>query len=142
MIFSQDRNELRQMYRDAWRKQQNGEVLSPLDAQIAAVVDDHPEYHEFVQKGDQDEDFTGDGGVTNPYLHMGMHLALREQVSVDRPAGVRQVFERLAARRGDSLAAEHEMMEVLAVMLWETQSAGQTFDERDYVERLKRLTRP
>ena len=32
------------MYADAWRKAQGAEVLSPLDAQIAKVIEDHPEY--------------------------------------------------------------------------------------------------
>ena len=44
MIFGQDRNELRQMYADAWQKRVAGKVLSPLEAQIAQVVEEHPEY--------------------------------------------------------------------------------------------------
>ena len=42
MIFGQDRNELRRMYADAWRKQVDGQVLSPLEAQIARIVGFHP----------------------------------------------------------------------------------------------------
>ena len=46
MIFGQDRNELRQMYVDAWRKRRDQQPLSPLESHIADVVELHPEYHE------------------------------------------------------------------------------------------------
>ena len=42
MIFGQDRNELRKMYADAWQKLSNEQPMSPLEAQIAAVVTWHP----------------------------------------------------------------------------------------------------
>ena len=84
MIFGQDRNELRRMYADAWQKHQDGAVLSPLEAQISRVVGEHPEYHEAVT-GDLSQDFDVEGGRTNPFLHMGLHLGIREQVSTDRP---------------------------------------------------------
>ena len=38
------RKALRQMYADAWVKAQGAEVLSPLEAQIVQVIEDHPEY--------------------------------------------------------------------------------------------------
>ncbi len=88
MIFGQDRHELRKMYADAWQKHCNKMPMSPLEAQIAKVVEEHPEYHEAVG-GDLAMDFTVEGGKTNPYLHMGLHLSIREQVSNDRPTGVR-----------------------------------------------------
>ena len=69
MIFGQDRNELRQMYADAWRKYGGKTVLSPLEAQIAAVIELHPEYHGDVTGEDLSRDYTPDGGQTNPFLH-------------------------------------------------------------------------
>jgi hypothetical protein len=33
-------------------------------------------------------DFTRPGEGENPFLHMGLHLALREQIATDRPAGI------------------------------------------------------
>ena len=95
MIFGQDRNELRQMYASAWRKHRDSDVLSPLEAQIAQVIDDHPEYHEAVT-GNLDRDFEVEGGQTNPFLHMGLHLGIREQVATNRPAGIAAIFESLA----------------------------------------------
>ena len=139
MIFAQDRQELRQMYADAWTKHLAGRPLSPLEAQIAAVIAEHPEYHAAVSGDDLDRDYTPEGGQTNPFLHMGLHLGIREQVATDRPAGIRKIHGNLATRDGDAHSAEHRMIDCLAETLWEAQSTGRPPDETLYLERLRRL---
>jgi len=139
MIFGQDRHELRKMYADAWKKQLAGQPLSPLEAQIAAVVAEHPEYHDALSGGDLDRDFTPEGGKTNPFLHMGLHLGIREQVATDRPGGIAKIHRELTARLGDPHAAEHRMIDCLAETLWEAQSTNRAPDEALYLERLRRL---
>jgi hypothetical protein len=139
MIFGQDRRELRQMYADAWRKARDGQVLSPLEAQIAEVIADHPEYHGVVTDENLDESYAPEDGKTNPFLHMGLHLALRDQIATDRPPGIRAVFQSLAARVSDRLDAEHRAIECLAETLWEAQGRNKAPDEQEYLERLKRL---
>jgi hypothetical protein len=139
MIFGQDRGELRRMYADAWQKRRDAKPMSPLETQIADVVEMHPEYHRDVTERDLDKDYTPDGGRTNPFLHMGLHLGIREQVATDRPAGIAAVYRSVLARSGDMHAAEHEMIECLAEALWEAQSSNQPPDETRYLERLQRL---
>lgn len=141
MIFGQDRSELRKMYTDAWQKRLEKLPMSPLDAQIAAVVEWHPEYHGDVTSDDLDRDFTPDGGQTNPFLHMGLHLGIREQVATNRPAGIAGVHARLTAKTGDAHVAEHRMIDCLAETLWEAQSQNRAPDEQKYLERLQRLTK-
>ncbi len=138
MIFGQDRSELRKMYSDAWQKHHGRDPLSPLEAQIAAVVAEHPEYHDAVT-GDLQQDFSVEQGKTNPFLHMGLHLAVRDQVATDRPAGIAAVFAALAARHGDAHSAEHAMIDCLAETLWEAQRQNSPPDERQYLERLRQL---
>jgi hypothetical protein len=70
---------------------------------------------------------------------MGLHLAIREQVSTNRPAGITEVHARLAARMGSAHEADHRMLEVLAEALWEAQRAGKAPDEAAYLERLRTL---
>jgi len=138
MIFGEDRNELRQMYSTAWKKHGDRELLSPLESQIAQVIDDHPEYHDAVSS-DLDREFTVEGGETNPFLHMGLHLGIREQVATDRPAGIAAIFRGLAGRIGDAHLAEHRMIDCLAETLWEAQSNDSAPDESQYLERLRQL---
>jgi hypothetical protein len=139
MIFGQDRQELRQMYVDAWRKARAGQVLSPLEAQIAEVIADHPEYHDALTGDEVEASYAPEEGRTNPFLHMGLHLALRDQIATDRPPGIRAVFRTIANRASDRLDAEHRAIECLAETLWDAQSQNQAPDEQQYLERLKRL---
>ncbi len=140
MIFGSDRNELRQMYIDAWQKFRDGEPMSPLESQIAQVIEDHPEYQPLMTADSLDESFTPEGGKTNPFLHMGLHLALRDQVATNRPAGIVAVFESLCARTGDRHAAEHQALDCLAEALWAAQSNNTAPDERAYLESLRQLS--
>ncbi len=138
MIFGQDRHELRNMYADAWQKHCDKTPLSPLEAQIAQVIEEHPEYHEALD-GDLEKDFTVEGGRTNPFLHMGLHLSVREQVATDRPPGIAATFRQLADKVGDSHTAEHRMIDCLAETLWESQRDSGPPDELHYLDRLRQL---
>ncbi|WP_405239344.1 DUF1841 family protein [Lentisalinibacter orientalis] len=140
MLFGQDRDELRRMYAEAWQKATESRPMSALEAQIADVVAAHPEYHDALADSRLARDYTGADGAANPFLHMGLHMALREQVATDRPAGVRTVFDGLATRLGNAHEAEHRMIECLAEALWQAQRAGTPPDESAYLERLRRLT--
>ncbi len=139
MIFSSDRKALRRMYRDAWSKHRDGVALSPLEQQIADVIAKHPEYHAAVEAADDDRDYTPEQGETNPFLHMGLHLGLGEQVATDRPSGIRALHATIVARIGDVHTAEHRMIECLAETLWESQANNRPPDEAAYRERLERL---
>ena len=139
MIFGQDRTALRRQYVSAWQKRQAGDVLSALEAQIADVVAEHPEYHPLLTDAALEADYTPEQGRTNPFLHMGLHLGLREQVATDRPTGIRSLFEKLAAHLGDPHVAEHKMIDCLAETLWEAQSLNSAPDEQKYLERLRQI---
>ena len=127
------------MCADAWRKYSAREVLTPLEGQIAEVVSEHPEYHSIIENGDVDASFPPEVGQTNPFLHMGLHLSLREQVSTDRPPGVARIHQTLAHKLSDRHAAEHQMLEALAETLWEAQSENRAPDEQKYLERLQAI---
>ena len=141
MIFAgQSRDQLRETYRAAWRRFKQHHTLSPLDKQVVAVIAEHPEYHVIVESAAADlANYSPRSGQLNPWLHMGLHLAIREQVATDRPAGISHVHARLAAASGDAHEAEHRMLEVLAAQLWEAQRAGSAPDENVYLERLRQL---
>ncbi len=132
---------MRRRYLDAWRKFSAREVLSPLEAQLAAVIAEHPQYLSWLESGDEvlGAEFTPEGGRENPFLHLGLHLAIREQVATDRPPGIAAVHAGLARRHGGAHDAEHIMIEPLAQTLWEAQRSGNAPDEAGYLERLRSL---
>lgn len=139
MIFSNNRDELRAMYRASWQKKLAGAPMSPLEAQIADIIDWHPEYQDHLQAAELSVEYSPERGQSNPYLHMGLHLGVREQVATNRPAGIKDIFQTLAKRLGDPHAAEHEMIECLAAALWEAQGKNAPPDEALYLESLRRL---
>jgi hypothetical protein len=141
VIFAgQSRDQLRETYRAAWRRFKQQHTLSPLDKQVVAVISEHPEYHVIVESAAADlANYSPRSGQLNPWLHMGLHLAIREQVATNRPAGIAEVHATLAHRAGGAHEAEHRMLEVLAEQLWEAQRGGKAPDENVYLERLRGL---
>ncbi len=127
------------MYADAWAKAQGAEILSPLEAQIVQVVEDHPEYQPTLGDEDLDEGFTPADGRTNPFLHMGLHLSIRDQVATDRPPGISSIFQKLTKKYSNPHEAEHRMLDCLAETLWEAQNRGAPPDEQKYLERLRNI---
>jgi len=133
------RDQLREMYRSAWRKFKGQHTLSPIEKQIAAVISEHPEYRVIVESAAADlANYSPRGGQLNPWLHMGLHLAIREQVATNRPAGIAEVHARLAKLAG-AHEAEHRMLDVLAEQMWDAQRSGRPPDENAYLERLRSL---
>ncbi len=138
---NQSREELRRVYVEAWRKRRAGLPSEPLEAQVADVIALHPEYHAALER-DEDalaSDYTPEGGQSNPFLHMGLHLAVRDQIATDRPAGLRKAFESLAQRIGSANDAEHRIIECLAEAMWDAQRSGRPPDEAAYLQRVLRL---
>jgi Domain of unknown function (DUF1841) len=129
-MFTPTREEVRDFLFEAWRKFRAGEPLAGLETEAAAIIALHPEYHALLENRarylDQyrERDYPPEFGETNPFLHLSMHLSIREQVSIDQPRGVRAAHESLARKLGDAAQAEHEMMDCLAEMLWKAQRAG------------------
>lgn len=133
------REQLRSSYAEAWRKHLARVPLTPLESLIADVIAHHPEYQALVGDAQAVQAFDPSPGTAaeNPFLHMGLHLAIREQLSIDRPPGVRQIQQTLTARLGDGHDAEHVLMEALAETLWEAQRDGRPPDERRYLDRAR-----
>jgi hypothetical protein len=107
---------------------------------IADVIGAHPEYHAVVGDADAAVGFepSGTESAENPFLHMGLHLAVREQVAIDRPPGVRDLHRQLQAHYGDLHRAEHALVESLGEVLWQAQRDGRPPDEGQYLALVRR----
>jgi len=138
-MFGTDRNQLRKMYKTAWDKFQQQQVLSPLEVQITEVIKEHPEYHDFIYQ--LEKDFSPELGETNPFLHMGLHLGIREQLSTNRPIGIVAVYKKLIKLKGSIHEAEHSMIDCLAEAMWSSQTNNTPPDESAYLSSLKELIR-
>lgn len=143
LFAGSDRDQLRRTWLEAWRKHRGGLPLEPLEAQLADVILVHPEYHPLLETdGDAAaREWTPEGGETNPFLHMGLHMAVREGVATDRPPGLREAFRALAASCASPHEAEHRLLDCLAETLWEAQRQGRSPDEAAFLERARQRVR-
>jgi predicted Rdx family selenoprotein len=137
----QNRDEIRRTFCAVWDKHRDGSPLDSLETLIRDVIVEHPEYHGVLNDSDSalGREYQPEMGQTNPFLHMGMHISLREQLATDRPAGIRNIYQARLARRRDRHAVEHQMMECLGRVLWEAQRAGALPDEQAYLNCLRHL---
>ena len=139
MFSTQNRLELREHFFRSWDKAQRGEPLDGLEKMIATVVAQHPEYHAVVAHPEAyvDRDYPLASGETNPFLHLGMHIALHEQLTTQRPAGIVAIYQAVLAASPDPHLAEHRMMACLSEVLWQAQRTGAAPDEAAYLRCLQ-----
>jgi hypothetical protein len=126
----------RKIFTDAWKKYQAGECLSPLETQLIDIITQHPEYYAMLENPDFSEDFSTDN---NPYLHLSLHVGLLEQLSTQRPAGINHLYETRVLKIGDAHKAQHEIMQIMAELMWEAQKLGSMPSDEEYVKKLQLL---
>ncbi len=139
-MFNPSREQARRFLVDAWRKRTAGEPSSGLEQMAAGIIALHPEYHPLLEQPERhlDRDYAPESGAVNPFLHLSLHLAVAEQLSIDQPPGIRAQFERIAAARGDEHAALHALLECLGEMIWAAQRHGGPPDAALYLACLER----
>jgi hypothetical protein len=103
-------------------------------------IAEHPEYHDALSRGEQvrEQEYAPENGQTNPFLHLSMHLAISEQLSIDQPPGIRAAHQRLAARLGSTHEAQHAIMECLGQTMWEAQRNNAPPDSQAYLACIER----
>jgi hypothetical protein len=134
-MYGSDRGQIRDVFFRAWRRYREGLPVEGAERLIVAAALRHPEYHALlVQPADyQDRDYLPEMGTTNPFLHLSMHIAIEEQISIDQPRGIRAHYERIRSQLGDEHEAQHRMMDCLGEMIWQAQRAGTAPDEQQYL---------
>lgn len=141
-MMTHDRESLRDFYLETYRKSRQGELLTPLEAQVEKVLLLHPEYHALLQdKKILEKDFSVEMGDVNPFLHLGLHLGLREQLATNRPEGIMVIYQQLMSQKKDPHEVEHQMMDQLAEMIWLSQKYQQAPNEAEYLKKLESLLR-
>jgi hypothetical protein len=138
-VFNPTREQVRDTFFEAWRKYRAGEPLVGIEALAADIVLAHPEYHRVLDAPERYRD--KDYGEANPFMHMSLHMALEEQLSIDQPPGIGAHFSTLLARYGDRHDALHEAIECLAEMIWRSQRDNAPPDGTAYLDCLARRSR-
>lgn len=134
-MFNPSRDQVRQFFFGVWAKYRAGESLAGAELPALDAVLAHPEYHVILDQPEryQERDYLPESGEINPFLHLSMHLAIAEQLSVDQPPGIRDRYQRLLRQHGDAMTAQHAIMDCLAEMIWQVQRHQTAFDSASYL---------
>jgi hypothetical protein len=138
-MFDPSRDQARQFFIDSWRKFREGSVMTPMESLFVDIAQLHPEYHAFLEDPDAvDRDFAPDDGQINPFLHLSLHLAIEEQLSIDQPPGLKPAFAQLQLKLGNRHDALHEVLECLGETIWRAQRDRQPPDGAAYVAAVRK----
>lgn len=135
-MFNPSRHQARQFLFSTWYKYKHQETLSDMEVIALNVILLHPEYQSMLDDTERynDKDYPPEMGDTNPFLHMNMHIAIKEQLSIDQPAGICDRFDRLLKKYGNEHDTMHQIMECLAEMIWQAQRNQSIPDVSVYFE--------
>lgn len=138
-MFNPSREQVRRFFCDAWKKHVDRLPLVGAEVAAADIAARHPEYHDLLTDADAslDKDWGPEGGQMNPFLHLSLHLAIHEQLSIDQPRGIRAAFDQLRLRM-DPHDAEHVLVECLGEIIWRAQRTGGAMDAEAYVEAIRK----
>lgn len=135
-MFNPSRDQARRFFFDTWAKYTARQPLEGAASLALEIILAHPEYHGMLNQPERylERDYPPEFGETNPFLHLSMHLAIAEQLSVDQPPGIRLRYEQLLKRHDQAMNAQHEIMDCLAEMIWQAQRQGSAYDASVYFD--------
>ena len=134
-LFNPSRDQVRQFFFDAWAKYKKQQVLTDLEAIALQVMQMHPEYHLVLDAPERymEQAYFPEMGETNPFLHMSLHLSVLEQVAINQPIGIAEVYQALKMKHGNEADAQHDLMDCLAESIWQAQRNGQPPNSETYM---------
>ena len=139
MLYKPSRDQARQFLIESWQKRRDKIPATALETLAADVVEWHREYHPLLEAADATtREWTPEQGETNPFLHMSLHLAIEEQLSIDQPPGIRKALSQMEQRTGDRHLALHAILDCLGETMWRAQRDGKPPDGDAYLECIQR----
>jgi hypothetical protein len=134
-MYNPSREQVRQFFCESWRKYRERQILEGAEATAADLITEHPEYHALLENPQAavEQEFTPEGGQTNPFLHLSLHLAIAEQISIDQPRGIKAAYFALRQKM-EVHDVEHAIMECLGETIWRSQRDKAPMDGEAYLE--------
>jgi hypothetical protein len=139
-MFDPKLADVRRFFCAIWRKHRDRMPLEPLEAMALDWILEHPEYQRDLDDSEAAvaADYSPQAGRTNPFLHLSLHLAVSEQLSIDQPPGIRALVQAIERKLGSAHDAAHLAQECLAETLWRAQRDGKPPDQQAYLDCLRR----
>ena len=138
-LFNPSRDEVRTFFFDAWAKFKAQKPLTDLEKIALEVMHMHPEYHAILDAPEQfrSQEYFPEFGETNPFLHMSLHLSILEQISINQPIGIADIYQQLKLKHQNEHNAQHDILECLGEVIWQAQRNNTALDANYYVQLLQ-----
>ncbi len=138
-LYNPRRDQVRQFFFDTWAKFQQKLSLTDLEKIAVEVMQMHPEYHALLNMPERhlNQQYFPEMGETNPFLHLSLHLSVIEQVSINQPIGIAQIYHQLQQQHADPHLAQHDLLECLAETIWQSQRNNTPLDSANYLTLLQ-----
>ena len=138
-IFNPSRDEVREFFFNAWSQFKAQKSLTDLEKIALGIINMHPEYHAILDAPAQykSQQYFPELGETNPFLHMSLHLSILEQISINQPTGITDIYQRLKLKHRDEHDAQHTILECLGEAIWQAQRNNTALDANFYVQLLQ-----
>ena len=142
-LFNPSRDEVREFFFNAWSHYQAQKPLTDLEKIALSVMHMHPEYHAILSAPEQfkHQEYFPEFGETNPFLHMSLHLSILEQISIDQPIGIADVYAQLKLKHQNEHnvehKAQHDILECLGESIWQAQRNNAALNAEYYVQLLQ-----
>jgi len=139
-MFNPSRDQARLFFINSWHNHMQGIPLTPMEHIAADIVGMHPEYHALLDDKESalKQEWTPEQGETNPFLHLSLHLAIEEQLSIDQPEGLHAIFDSLLVQHGERHPALHAVLECLGETVWRAQRNNTQPDGAAYLDCLRK----
>ncbi len=137
-LYNPSRDQARQFLFDAWAKFKQNSPLSDLEKIAVEVMQMHPEYQPILDTPERymQQQYFPEMGETNPFLHLSLHLSVIEQISINQPIGITEVYAALQQKYNDKHMAQHDLLECLAETIWQAQRNNTPLDSVHYLSLL------
>lgn len=137
-LYNPSRDQARQFLFDAWAKFKQHAPLTDLEKIAVEVIQMHTEYHAILEAPERymSQQYFPEMGETNPFLHISLHLSVLEQVSINQPIGISDVYAKLLNKYNDKHLAQHDLLECLAETIWHSQRNNLPLDSAHYLNLL------
>ena len=138
-LFNPSRDDVRDFFFASWRKYNTQLPLTDLEKMTVSIMLMHPEYHTILNAPEQfkEQAYFPELGETNPFLHMSLHLSILEQISINQPIGISDIYATLKNHYQNEHDAQHDILECLAETIWLAQRNHTGLDAEHYQQLLK-----
>lgn len=135
-MFNPSQEDVRNFFFNVYKKYKSSIALEDIEKIAVSTILEHPEYDIYLSNPDKyiDYKWLPEEGHTNPFLHLSMHMSILEQLSIDQPLGIKNLYTQLCTKFGGEHNAQHELMDCIAEMIWSAQHNNLPPDINIYFE--------